>query len=553
MSIKCNLSDEEAKAIFSGFTGVLEPEEEKRIAEIFHGNLFYHAEGKQGRRFWCEKCGNYYYEDKKSYPSMFGKHGSVCRCSHCNKTATLICDGMIRSGKTLNDKKTIILVRADPDGGLRLTAMIAYKKYEMGYDNYLQPYFEYVETKRYYFHKGKRCCWKNQLEWVCGYSFHAGGWKREDSIRTAFTQGMNYYSDTFDGYANVIGGECIHDSFAKYSQVENWVVGHEEIMEHDRVKLMEKYLALYAEFPQLEFAMKMGEFQIVDDLVVSGVKNHAIINWKAKDPAGFYRMKKQDFKRYTEKGGQTRHLRYAKTLKKTVDEVLAADKFLGNPTGSEIETFFTLADAANLSTEKAIHYLGRQNLKPYAVLQMWKDYIDMAGKVGLDLTQQVVAAPKILQEAHDMAASLLKIQVAKDQEKTYGPRKRRLKKRYEFHREGLCILVPESSFEIVEEGQALRHCVAGYAERHIQGKTVILFLREEKRKDTSLVTIEMNPDGVTIRQIHGFRNDMGATSPRVQYKDFLDIWLDWVKGGSQRTVTGEPVLNIEIDMEERTA
>ena len=99
--------------------------------------------------------------------------------------------------------------------------------------------------------------------------------------------------------------------------------------------------------------------------------------------------------------------------------------------------------------------------------------------------------------------------------------------------------------EIKREGEILKHCVGGYAERHLNGKTTILFLRRADKPDRPLVTIEIM--GRRIVQVHGFRNEREACEenpmklpPEVLYKDFFDGWKDWVKRGSPRDEEGRP-------------
>ena len=57
---------------------------------------------------------------------------------------------------------------------------------------------------------------------------------------------------------------------------------------------------------------------------------------------------------------------------------------------------------------------------------------------------------------------------------------RRLK--YEFELDGLRIVFPMTAAAIRREGKLLRHCVGGYADRHMKGVVTILFLRSEERR-----------------------------------------------------------------------
>ena len=107
--------------------------------------------------------------------------------------------------------------------------------------------------------------------------------------------------------------------------------------------------------------------------------------------------------------------------------------------------------------------------------------------------------------------------------------------------------MPKGAQEIMDEGRILKHCVAGYADRHMQGQVTILFMREAAAPDKPFLTIEM--DGNRLVQIHGYRNEglysakgRFAPDPREVHREWLDTWLEWLKKGSKRDKKGKPML-----------
>ena len=153
--------------------------------------------------------------------------------------------------------------------------------------------------------------------------------------------------------------------------------------------------------------------------------------------------------------------------------------------------------------------------------------------------------PKDLRARHDTAAQTLQTEADDKAAKAYAKRLKMLREKYEFELDGLRVVVPETARQIVEEGKILQHCVGGYAARHIQGKTTILFLRRSRRPERSYITIEMCGTGQTdIMQIHGYKNEVyrGSVSPRKRYGHFLAVWQSWLKAGSKRDRQGRPVL-----------
>ena len=181
----------------------------------------------------------------------------------------------------------------------------------------------------------------------------------------------------------------------------------------------------------------------------------------------------------------------------------------------------------------------------------WCDYIDAAEFLGYDLQNPVFLLPRDLKEHHDRATeaatAVREAQLESKNREKERERCRKLAARYTYTDGQYLIRPPVGAAEIVAEGKALKHCVGGYADRHINGRTTILFLRDRARTGRPLVTIEMN--GNDIVQIHGWDDERSACkdnpkceSPRKLYEEFLDPWLAWLKAGSKRDKSGRPVL-----------
>ena len=102
-----------------------------------------------------------------------------------------------------------------------------------------------------------------------------------------------------------------------------------------------------------------------------------------------------------------------------------------------------------------------------------------------------------------------------------------LRKNYEYIGDSFRIVVPMTEAEITNEGQMLHHCVGGYATRHLERVTTILFLRANETPDKSYYTIEVRniDDGPSVVQIHGFGNKWIGNDPdamRFAYHYFID-------------------------------
>ena len=230
--------------------------------------------------------------------------------------------------------------------------------------------------------------------------------------------------------------------------------------------------------------------------------------------------------------------------------------------------------------EKLIRYLdgyvgcaqygGMQSIG--SALRFWEDYLTAAEATGYLLHRENVLLPRNLGAAHDEATKKHRAKLERERaaqrrewerqqkaeqaerdrqarlaEEKYEERRVKLEKKYGFAMDGYVIRAPLGKDEILAEARKLQHCVGGYADRHIQGKTTILFMRKVKKPDEPWLTIEMN--GNKLVQIHGFKNEglhttkgRFAPDPREVYREFLDTWLDWMEKGSRRDKEGNPKL-----------
>lgn len=84
--------------------------------------------------------------------------------------------------------------------------------------------------------------------------------------------------------------------------------------------------------------------------------------------------------------------------------------------------------------------------------------------------------------------------------------------KFESHGEKYSIIIPKDLTEITTEGMTLHHCVGGYLDRHAQGNTNILFLRDNSNIDKPFYTIEVDPSGYVV-QIHGNHNRWLGNDP----------------------------------------
>lgn len=84
----------------------------------------------------------------------------------------------------------------------------------------------------------------------------------------------------------------------------------------------------------------------------------------------------------------------------------------------------------------------------------------------------------------------------------------------------LCIVIPRTGQDLVDEGNTLRHCVGGYGKDHCSGKPVF-FVRKYRRPERSYYTLQINMTGPMPKeiQLHGYGNERHG--PNKQFKHNL--------------------------------
>lgn len=324
---------------------------------------------------------------------------------------------------------------------------------------------------------------------------------------------------------------------------------------------------------QIEWLVKLGLGEAVEDLVGRGVKNAALIRWEAAKPKDFLRCTRQEALDVTEDKSIHRPLDvlklYVQQKDKPVKMTLESAAFFTEACHGEPQRqMLNLLVQHGVHAEKMMRYLQQAGAvateekgRPVSdseITKLYMDYLDAARNCGMDVENPVIFMPRNLIEKHDRvtaAWSAIQRQRRKaalaEAERTaaeaYRKRLHTLCEKYLFWTDDFLIRAPVNADEIVDEGKALKHCVGGYADRHLSGATTILFLRRRDRPHTPLVTIEMN--GNNILQVHGYRNELAGCadnpdkeSARTLYAAVLDPWLKWLKGGSKRDKDGRPKL-----------
>jgi len=145
------------------------------------------------------------------------------------------------------------------------------------------------------------------------------------------------------------------------------------------------------------------------------------------------------------------------------------------------------------------------------------DYIDMAQKLGMEITNKRVLCPLDLEAAHNRVSEEFHFEETRLTNERIAERIESLKD-LEDQGMGFVLTLPQKAAEIMREGKLLGHCVKKYIDNYANGKTILLFLRKEENPREPFITVEYR-DGRII-QARGDHN----SDPPEEAKKFLTAW-----------------------------
>lgn len=515
----------------------LTEQEIKDIDGMFPQYLFYTTLPNGDREYQCTRCHSSTVQHRISRTStpedrklMNARHGDAARCPICGAVVTVKSLGISKSRKNLWHREKVVVIHAVSPERVEARCYFAERNYEYS----PTPQTNLIEKSRYLLTPGNAVRFKAQYYNEDFYS--------TNKIGEPFPSTAMFYGSDSD--YSVLGLKNLKDTFLKYNQLEAFVARDAQYSSaYVYYGLIMTYLSYFTIYPQLEMLQKLEHYDVVRTLVNEGRKSFPYVNWKAKSISDFFKLDKQGYKSFKENGGTLEILRIAHKLRNGKEKLnfVGAKEYL-DYFGSEYNLDFFSESLKNygISFSDGYKYV-KQKKRKY---QEYTDYLRMANNLGYDLRVHNVAFPKNLKKAHDNAAAAERARLEekrnaefKKQEAAAQKYLKKYEKQYSFSDGNYTIIIPHTVSEIVEEGKAMRHCVGGYAGRHMEGTLAILFLRSTAKPDKSLYTIEMH--GKHLTQVQGYNNRTPLT-PEAQI--FFDMWLCWVRDGSRRDKEGKPIL-----------
>jgi hypothetical protein len=170
-----------------------------------------------------------------------------------------------------------------------------------------------------------------------------------------------------------------------------------------------------------------------------------------------------------------------------------------------VDNFYDFIYKYDVNHLKLVEYLlfechVSQGINYYTAFAQYKDYYNMCKDMRYERFDKY---PKYLKTQHDIIAMNYKsvndkLEVQQFEEAT---------KKYQYLEDklaGYIFISPKNADELVFEGNSLSHCVGSYVRNVSRGRTQILFLRDAKKPEESLITLEVREDRIV--QAKGFSN-----------------------------------------------
>ena len=481
--------------------------------------LFYRRMNKQHIEGFCTRCGR----QMEAFPTDSGvwneffkaKHNQTGICPVCCGMVTFKAEGRFRSytPDSLNQSRRMLFVDVLSPERIWLRGYYISVRFQSFVNC---PEVEFSEEVRYELTPGKAIMAARTYSNLCGHT----DWKIRKAISEPWALSCNGY---FIDY-QLGNSPALENTFLRYIPINEFYEREYPTKHYGYFTATNRIpwgriLSAAARYTfALEMAVKHDLADLWVPLVCFNKKNANHLNWQAKNSREFLRgVPKREVRSILQSNDVLEVMNFRKNVGGGLECAL---KYGG---------MFSWDDIRDLSRKigddprEIMEYLIKQGYRRNGQ-SVLKDYRESAAILGRDMTVPSIRWPKNLTEAHDeytKAAAHLKEEIKHPTyRKVTYPRYRDL---YEFCEDEYVAMVPEQLSDIKLEGNLQHHCVAGYLDRHAEGKTIIVFIRRTMLPAVPLYTAEISPEG-NLRQIQGYHNET-KNKPTPEADAFVKRWL----------------------------
>lgn len=291
------------------------------------------------------------------------------------------------------------------------------------------------------------------------------------------------------------------------------------------------YLALYCRYPAaVEHLVKRGFiFWLRERENRGGALFQRLINLRADSPKKLFRgLDRADLRVLLDAEASLGSALFYRELRRAGAGRVDKDSVFFAMTASavlhEFSQFSALCADFGESPKEVRKYIERQARRAdqtlHAALVELRDYREQLDRLGLDGGK----LPPDLHEAHARLSERERRLLKRGKNEKFRTR-RRLLAWMKWKWGGMFIRPIDSAEEIVREGEEQDNCVAGYANRHADGKTIIMVLRKCSEPRKPWHTVEIDPKTLECRQCYAAHNHKREPDAA----EFMERYLDHLR------------------------
>ncbi len=269
------------------------------------------------------------------------------------------------------------------------------------------------------------------------------------------------------------------------------------------------YILIGGSKPYLEYLIKAGMTKMATDIINdSRWHDPTDMNPKGKNLKEVLKLDGNRAARMREINGSFPALKWLQREQQTGEKVTQeALEYLEKHRVGPSDTGVILKELGSVT--RMVNYMKKQSCSPKRTIEIWKDYLRMSKREGLNLQDDIVRLPKDLKARHDDLVEVINKRRDRERLKRDAEKYRMIDANIRRHIEkaeryywqnAQYIIVPAAKCEeLVAEGRRLHHCVGAsdlYMNKMAEGKSWILFLRRKAEPEKPYYTIEidMNTD-----------------------------------------------------------
>lgn len=398
------------------------------------------------------------------------------------------------------------------------------------------------EVARYAVRGNRAAKWQREAkEAYCmrAWRYDIGKWARVQNVSEVYDG--SYYFYVPQNWAEILATTSLkYMNMAEYDTLRRG--------ESRRDKNMIRFLMDWARYPTIELLWKAGYTQLVDERVTRRLtkENRNAIRWSKGSLQAAFPFPLRLLRAKKPKEWAMEDVKKVADLWDRVARGLATEQDI--PILANCPAMLVEIDAAlhYAKPRQVVKYITRQQalmdeeyerqkeeakrnhqgvyIHHHHAGPVYRDYLGECQKLRLNMKDKQVLFPADLEAAHQRTTTMVKYEADKEKEAAYQKAVQKLE-RLAWEKDGLLVRPAATVRELIEEGEALHHCVGGYANRVAKGETAIFLIRRAEEPDKPFYTLELkNGQVVQCRTDHnrGYEQDQRVV-------DFVQKWLATVE------------------------